>query len=151
MYAAGSSWNVMLASASGKAMCKPWLDGPAFKSLVFGRNFRHQDGSGNLPIITLHFWDLLLPNRTICSQVPAARTASYISMFGFGGHGYGLARGPFEANYRCYPVTFIDKPGAEKGDKIFLPPSALDRLCECPRRWHLEPTLLHRLYFRVSF
>ena len=52
-------------------------------------------------------------------------------MFPFGGHGFGLALGPFEANYRCYPVTFIDKPEAETGDKIFLPPSALDRLCEC--------------------
>ncbi len=51
-------------------------------------------------------------------------------MFPFGGHGFGLALGPFEANYRCYPVTFIDKPEAETGDKIFLPPSALDRLCE---------------------
>ena len=51
-------------------------------------------------------------------------------MFPFGGGGFGLALGPFEANYRCYPVTFIDKPEAETGDKIFLPPSALDRLCE---------------------
>ena len=53
-----------------------------------------------------------------------------IEMFPFGGGGFGLALGPFEANYRCYPVTFIDKPEAETGDKIFLPPSALDRLCE---------------------
>lgn len=34
----------------------------------------------------------------------------------------------FEANYRVYPVSFIDKNDAENGDKIFLPPSALDRL-----------------------
>ena len=36
--------------------------------------------------------------------------------------------GTFAAAYRCYPVSFIDKLDAEKGDKIFLPPSALDRL-----------------------
>lgn len=36
--------------------------------------------------------------------------------------------GRFEASYRCYPVSFLDKPEAERGDKIFLPPSALDRL-----------------------
>lgn len=49
-------------------------------------------------------------------------------MFGmFGGFGgYGGSR--FEASYRCYPVSFLDKPEAERGDKIFLPPSALDRL-----------------------
>ena len=45
----------------------------------------------------------------------------------FGGFG-GTGGGRFEAHYRCYPVTFIDKPEAERGDKIFLPPSALDRL-----------------------
>lgn len=42
-------------------------------------------------------------------------------LFNFGG-------GVFEANYRCYPVSFLDKLDAENGDKIFLPPSALDRL-----------------------
>lgn len=50
-------------------------------------------------------------------------------MFGFGGYGYGgPGGGRFEASYRCYPVSFLDKPEAERGDKIFLPPSALDRL-----------------------
>jgi hypothetical protein len=49
-------------------------------------------------------------------------------MFGFFNHGIGpLAN--FEASYRAYPVSFIDKLDAEKGDKVFLPPSALDRLC----------------------
>jgi hypothetical protein len=53
-------------------------------------------------------------------------------MFGlFGGFG-GMGGGRFEGQYRCYPVTFIDKPEAERGDKIFLPPSALDRLGEAP-------------------
>jgi len=40
----------------------------------------------------------------------------------------GFAGGTFEANYRCYPVSFLDKLDSENGNKIFLPPSALDRL-----------------------
>lgn len=40
----------------------------------------------------------------------------------------GRGGGTFEGNYRVYPVSFIDKVDAENGDKIFLPPSALDRL-----------------------
>eukprot|EP00740_Mantoniella_antarctica_P025982 CAMPEP_0198706864 /NCGR_PEP_ID=MMETSP1468-20131203/391088_1 /TAXON_ID=1461545 /ORGANISM="Mantoniella sp, Strain CCMP1436" /LENGTH=351 /DNA_ID=CAMNT_0044465819 /DNA_START=1321 /DNA_END=2368 /DNA_ORIENTATION=+ len=47
-------------------------------------------------------------------------------MFGrFGGGG-----GHFVAQYRCYPVTFIDRPQLENGDKVILPPSALDRLTQ---------------------
>ncbi|KAI3436309.1 hypothetical protein D9Q98_002362 [Chlorella vulgaris] len=51
-------------------------------------------------------------------------------MFGgmFGGQGGFGSR--FEASYRCYPVSFLDKTEAERGDKIFLPPSALDRLAQ---------------------
>lgn len=55
-------------------------------------------------------------------------------MFGgmFGGFPGGFpGGGRFEASYRCYPVSFLDKPEAERGDKIFLPPSALDRLGGC--------------------
>jgi len=40
----------------------------------------------------------------------------------------GAPRGRFEATYRCYPVSFIDKTHLENGDKVILPPSALDRL-----------------------
>ncbi|CAG9464011.1 unnamed protein product [Pedinophyceae sp. YPF-701] len=49
-------------------------------------------------------------------------------MFGgfFGGPGGG--DGVFEARYRCYPVSFCDKPELEGGDKVILPTSALDRL-----------------------
>lgn len=53
-------------------------------------------------------------------------------MFGHFMHGLGPL-GPaanFEASYRAYPVSFIDKLDAENGDKVFLPPSALDRLCK---------------------
>ncbi|XP_027109342.2 uncharacterized protein [Coffea arabica] len=34
----------------------------------------------------------------------------------------------FQQHYRCYPVSFIEKSHLEKGDKIIMPPSALDRL-----------------------
>ncbi len=48
-------------------------------------------------------------------------------MFGMFG-GFGLGGGTFDSNYRAYPVSFIDKTDAENADKVFLPPSALDRL-----------------------
>lgn len=44
----------------------------------------------------------------------------------FGGFGYNETS--FEQTYLCYPASFIDKPQLESGDKIILPPSALDRL-----------------------
>lgn len=49
-------------------------------------------------------------------------------MFGLFQHGMGpLAN--FQADYKVYPISFIDKPDAENGDKVFMPPSALHRLC----------------------
>ncbi|TVU32852.1 hypothetical protein EJB05_24611, partial [Eragrostis curvula] len=42
--------------------------------------------------------------------------------------GYGYRGSTFEHTYRCYPASFIDKPQLETGDKIIMPPSALDRL-----------------------
>ena len=50
-----------------------------------------------------------------------------VKMFGMFG-GFGLGGGTFDSNYRAYPVSFIDKNDAEHADKVFLPPSALDRL-----------------------
>ncbi|XP_026449596.1 ubiquitin fusion degradation protein 1 homolog isoform X2 [Papaver somniferum] len=41
---------------------------------------------------------------------------------------YGYHGTSFEQTYRCYPASFIDKPQLESGDKIIMPPSALDRL-----------------------
>ncbi|KAI0562711.1 Ubiquitin fusion degradation protein UFD1 [Gracilaria domingensis] len=38
------------------------------------------------------------------------------------------APGVFTRQFRCYPVSFIDKSELENGDKIVLPPSALDFL-----------------------
>ena len=52
-------------------------------------------------------------------------------MFGMFGPGMpGMGGGGFEALYRAMPVAFIDKQQAEFGDKVILPPSALDRLGE---------------------
>jgi ubiquitin fusion degradation protein 1 len=48
-------------------------------------------------------------------------------MFHFLGGQY---HGRFEATYRAFPLAFIDKQSAEYGDKVILPPSALDRLGE---------------------
>ena len=56
-----------------------------------------------------------------------------LRMFRFGGGGdpRGNNRSSlFEAQYRAYPVSFIDRSELDKGDKIILPPSALDRLSQ---------------------
>jgi ubiquitin fusion degradation protein 1 len=63
-------------------------------------------------------------------------------MFGAGLGFFGpMGGGHFEASYRAFPLAFIDKQSAEYGDKVILPPSALDRLgepglahssCTCP-------------------
>ncbi|XP_020223884.1 ubiquitin recognition factor in ER-associated degradation protein 1 [Cajanus cajan] len=47
----------------------------------------------------------------------------------------------FEQMYRCYPVSFIEKSDLEKGDKIIMPPSALDRLASL----HIEYPMLFQL------
>jgi ubiquitin fusion degradation protein 1 len=49
------------------------------------------------------------------------------------GYGGGGAAGPaptgaFTRQFRAYPVSFIDRADLERGDKIVLPPSALDSL-----------------------
>ncbi|KAK9906895.1 hypothetical protein WJX75_009852 [Coccomyxa subellipsoidea] len=62
-------------------------------------------------------------------------------MFGLFG---GLAGGSFQAHYRCYPVSFMDKPEAETGNKIFLPSSALDRLASL----HIEYPMLFKVESR---
>mmetsp|Transcript_25092 Transcript_25092/g.54565 ORF Transcript_25092/g.54565 Transcript_25092/m.54565 type:complete len:348 (-) Transcript_25092:372-1415(-) len=61
-------------------------------------------------------------------------------MFGFfGAPGFGGGR--FEARYRAMPVAFIDKQSAEFGDKVILPPSALDRLASL----HIEYPMLFKV------
>ncbi|KDP42243.1 hypothetical protein JCGZ_02973 [Jatropha curcas] len=47
----------------------------------------------------------------------------------------------FEHSYRCYPVSFIDKAHLEKGDKIIMPPSALDQLASL----HIDYPMLFEL------
>ncbi|CAN6450444.1 unnamed protein product [Victoria cruziana] len=56
--------------------------------------------------------------------------------------GYGYHGMSFEQTYRCYPVSFIDKPHLESGDKIIMPPSALDRLASL----HIDYPMLFELH-----
>ncbi|XP_047328578.1 ubiquitin recognition factor in ER-associated degradation protein 1-like isoform X2 [Impatiens glandulifera] len=55
--------------------------------------------------------------------------------------GYGYHGMSFEQTYRCYPASFIDKPQIENGDKIIMPPSALDRLASL----HIDYPMLFEL------
>nr|CAD1821656.1 unnamed protein product [Ananas comosus var. bracteatus] len=55
--------------------------------------------------------------------------------------GYGYHGNSFEQTYRCYPASFIDKPQLETGDKIIMPPSALDRLASL----HIDYPMLFEL------
>lgn len=60
-------------------------------------------------------------------------------MFNFyGGPSFG---GHFEATYRAFPLAFIDKQSAEYGDKVIMPPSALDRLASL----HIEYPMLFKV------
>lgn len=59
-------------------------------------------------------------------------------MFG----GYGYPAGSFEQSYQCYPASFIDKPQLENGDKVILPPSALDHLASL----QIDYPMLFELY-----
>ncbi|KAJ4811682.1 Ubiquitin fusion degradation protein 1 [Rhynchospora pubera] len=53
-----------------------------------------------------------------------------------------LGGNSFEQTYRCYPSSFIDKPNLEAGDKIIMPPSALDRLAFL----HIQYPMLFELH-----
>ncbi|XP_014510238.1 ubiquitin fusion degradation protein 1 homolog [Vigna radiata var. radiata] len=55
--------------------------------------------------------------------------------------GYGYHGTSFEQIYRCYPASFIEKPQIESGDKIIMPPSALDRLASL----HIDYPMLFEL------
>ncbi|PNH08702.1 Ubiquitin fusion degradation protein 1 [Tetrabaena socialis] len=64
--------------------------------------------------------------------------------FGPGGYGPGMpgfGSQTFEALYRAMPLAFIDKQTAEHGDKIIMPPSALERLATL----HIEYPMLFKL------
>ncbi|XP_018815358.1 ubiquitin fusion degradation protein 1 homolog [Juglans regia] len=55
--------------------------------------------------------------------------------------GYGYHGTSFEQTYRCFPASFIEKPQIESGDKIIMPPSALDRLASL----HIDYPMLFEL------
>lgn len=55
--------------------------------------------------------------------------------------GFGYSGTSFEQSYRCYPASFIEKPQIESGDKIIMPPSALDRLASL----HIDYPMLFEL------
>jgi len=56
--------------------------------------------------------------------------------------GYAYHGNTFEQTYRCYPASFFDKPHLEVGDKVIMPPSALDRLVSL----HIEYPMLFELH-----
>lgn len=56
--------------------------------------------------------------------------------------GYGFPARSFEQSYQCYPVSFVDKPQVENGDKVLLPPSALDHLASL----QIDYPMLFELY-----
>mmetsp|Transcript_13154 Transcript_13154/g.37034 ORF Transcript_13154/g.37034 Transcript_13154/m.37034 type:complete len:342 (+) Transcript_13154:243-1268(+) len=64
----------------------------------------------------------------------------------FGNMGMYGGGGVFQQNYRCYPVTFIDKAHLEEGNKVILPPSALDRLAML----HIDYPMLFKIENRKS-
>ncbi|CAI5496183.1 unnamed protein product, partial [Closterium sp. Naga37s-1] len=58
----------------------------------------------------------------------------------FGGMGQPL--GSFEQSFHVYPVSFIDKAHLENGDKVIMPPSALDRLASL----HIDYPMLFEVH-----
>eukprot|EP00475_Leptophrys_vorax_P019860 TRINITY_DN27186_c0_g3_i2.p1 TRINITY_DN27186_c0_g3~~TRINITY_DN27186_c0_g3_i2.p1 ORF type:complete len:239 (+),score=27.60 TRINITY_DN27186_c0_g3_i2:365-1081(+) len=51
-------------------------------------------------------------------------------------------QGSFEQSFHVYPVSFIDKAHLENGDKVIMPPSALDRLASL----HIEYPMLFEVH-----
>ncbi|CAL0304154.1 unnamed protein product [Lupinus luteus] len=56
----------------------------------------------------------------------------------------------FEHFYRCYPVSFIEKPSLENGDKIIIPPSALHRLASLEIEYPMLFELTNPVAERIS-
>ncbi|KAF9598426.1 hypothetical protein IFM89_027859 [Coptis chinensis] len=48
----------------------------------------------------------------------------------------------FDKAYRCYPVYYLEKPHLENGDKIIMPPSALD----CLATLHIDYPMMFELH-----
>ncbi|GJP47447.1 hypothetical protein CLOM_g6632 [Closterium sp. NIES-68] len=54
----------------------------------------------------------------------------------------GQPLGSFEQSFHVYPVSFIDKAHLENGDKVIMPPSALDRLASL----HIDYPMLFEVH-----
>eukprot|EP00439_Symbiodinium_sp_Y106_P030440 s5663_g3.t1 len=106
--------------------------------------------------LLLRFYTSLFDFKLYCTDSltwPSLIGFQFVSvpMFGggfFGGGGGGEGRGPagffgqnargngnFKAEYDVYPVSFMGKEELEKGNKIILPQSALDRLARLNISW----------------
>ncbi|XP_064950360.1 uncharacterized protein LOC135602890 [Musa acuminata AAA Group] len=77
-------------------------------------------------------------SRCVSGYLKGAAFGLYKMFF----EGFGYHRDTFEQTYRCYPTSFIDKPQLETGDKIIMPPSALDRLAAL----HIDYPMLFELH-----
>ena len=86
----------------------------------------------SVTFVTLHTGPVFSSQR---KTRPPTHHPTPTLMFGAFAAGFGLGGGTFAASYRVYPVSFLDRADAEAGDKLFLPPSALDRLGECVVCW----------------
>ncbi|CDR94114.1 ubiquitin fusion degradation protein, putative [Babesia bigemina] len=57
---------------------------------------------------------------------------------------------PFVARYRCYPVSFLGKEAMERGNKISMPPSALNELASRNITWPMMFELRNDIKGRSS-
>ncbi|CAL5329005.1 unnamed protein product [Camellia sinensis] len=130
---------------------------------VFGLQSSYKACLGHEPIYSLEEWQGYSPPLMRWTRIPLM-SQRWLSVFGLrakkGGHGWDVKRAPFgnfagddfcspkffdgygyhgtsfEQTYLCYPASFIDKPQIENGDKIIMPPSALDHLAATERMSH---------------
>ncbi|KAI3515302.1 hypothetical protein L1887_14146 [Cichorium endivia] len=105
-----------------------------------GRLGNRQNPS-HLPILEVQ----KLSNRVPCNfefeKYPDWGLKAMALSLSFGYFDYGYRGTSFEQTYRCYPASFIDKAHIENGDKIIMPPSALDRLASL----HIDYPMLFEL------
>ena len=57
----------------------------------------------------------------------------------------------FQREYRCYPVSFLDREELEKGNKILLPDSALGTLARMNVTWPMLFSLSNEALNRVTY
>ncbi|KAJ4902697.1 ubiquitin fusion degradation 1 [Raphanus sativus] len=109
------------------------------------RSIRYGSYKRNVITVSLTFkfcfggWEISIPlSLTQVGFSLALYQAASKTMFFDAYHYHGTT---FEQSYRCYPASFIDKPQLESGDKIIMPPSALDRLASL----HIDYPMLFEL------